>query len=208
MPVSAIYAITDPLLPEPRLFAAVEQALHGGLRLLQYRDKHATADQRLARATQLLALCRANGATLIINDHAQLAADIGADGVHLGQSDGNVAHARNLLGRDAIIGVTCHASLELARDAVQAGASYVAFGRFFPSHTKPGAPGAPPGLLGAAQAELPVPLVGIGGVDASNMLALKAAGADAVALCHSLFAAVDVRSAARHLLNTWNQHHV
>ena len=120
-----------------RLLAAGQAALAGGLRLLQYRDKHNPPERRAELGAGLLALCRAAGVPLIVNDDIDLAARLGADGVHLGLSDGSLAEARARLGPRAIIGITCADSLERARAAAAGGASYVAFGAFFPSRTKP-----------------------------------------------------------------------
>ena len=114
--IQGLYAITDPALtPDALLLPAAEAALHGGARLLQYRDKTASADQRRRRASQLRALCHQYDAGFIVNDDPALAADVQADGVHIGQSDADIALARQLLGPDRIIGVTCHSDLALAR---------------------------------------------------------------------------------------------
>ena len=200
--IRGLYAITDPaLLPAERLLAACEAALRGGARLLQYRDKPATPSERRTRAASLRDLCRDHGAVLLINDDPELAAEIGAGGVHLGQSDGSLQRARRLLGPEAIIGVTCHSNPELARAAAEAGANYAAFGRFYPSHTKPGAPQADPSILGTP---LPLPKVAIGGVTPDNAPALIAAGADAVAVIHSLFAAADIEAQARLFANLFS----
>ena len=140
MKLRGLYAITDSqLLDDGRLLPYVEAALRGGARLLQYRDKSSDQARRLREAESLRELCERHGAQLIVNDDAELAARLGV-GLHLGQTDGSLSAARALLGRQAIIGATCHAQLELAEQAVAEGASYVAFGRFFNSSTKPGAP--------------------------------------------------------------------
>jgi thiamine-phosphate pyrophosphorylase len=200
--IRGLYAITDPaLIPAEQLLAACEAALRGGARLLQYRDKPASQAERRQRATSLRDLCRDHGALLLINDDPQLAATIGADGVHIGQSDGGVQRARQLLGPDAIIGITCHGDPELAKAAAEAGANYVAFGRFYPSRTKPGAAAANPAVLATA---LPLPKVAIGGVTPDNASALIAAGADAVAVIHSLFSAADIEAQARLFANLFS----
>ena len=130
-PLRGLYAITDSqLLADGRLLPYVEAALKGGARLLQYRDKSDDQARRLREASVLAELCARHGAELIINDDAELAARLGV-GLHLGQADGSLAAARALLGRKAIIGATCHASLALAEQAAREGASYIAFGRFF-----------------------------------------------------------------------------
>ena len=184
-----LYAITDSqLLADGKLLPYVEAALKGGARLLQYRDKSADQARRLREAEALRELCRQYGADLIINDDAELAARLGV-GVHLGQSDGSLAAARALLGPKAIIGATCHAQLELAATANREGASYLAFGRFFNSQTKPGAPAATVELLSQARAHFNLPLVAIGGITLDNGAGLIARGADMLAVIHALFAA-------------------
>ncbi|MCM2330227.1 thiamine-phosphate pyrophosphorylase [Geopseudomonas sagittaria] len=192
-----LYAITDSqLLADGRLLPYVEAALKGGAKLLQYRDKSEDAARRLRQAEALRELCLRHGAQLIINDDAELAARLGV-GLHLGQEDGSLAVARALLGRDAIIGATCHARLELAEQARQEGASYIAFGRFFDSQTKPGAPAATPELLEQARARFRLPIVAIGGVTLDNAPALINRGASMVAVIHALFAAENAAEVER-----------
>ncbi len=192
-----LYAITDSqLLADGRLLPYVEAALKGGAQLLQYRDKSEDAARRLRQAEALRDLCLRHGAQLIINDDAELAARLGV-GLHLGQSDGSLAAARALLGRDAIIGATCHAQLELAEQARQEGASYIAFGRFFDSQTKPGAPAATPELLEQARARFRLPIVAIGGVTLDTAPQLIARGASMVAVIHALFAAENAAEVER-----------
>lgn len=184
-----LYAITDSqLLAGGKLLPYVEAALAGGARVLQYRDKSGDEARRLREAEALRSLCERYGAALIINDDAELAARLGV-GLHLGQEDGSLAVARALLGRQAIIGGTCHARLELAEQAAREGASYVAFGRFFNSHTKPGAPAATAELLASAKACVQLPSVAIGGIDLHNAAPLIERGASMLAVIHALFAA-------------------
>lgn len=190
-----LYAITDPtLIGGERLLPACEQALRGGARLLQYRDKDSDAMTRFRNAQALRELCHQYGALFIVNDEPILANAVKADGVHIGQSDGGVRAARELLGADAIIGVSCHGDARLAQQMANEGASYVAFGRFFPSHTKPQAPGADIAVLTTA---LPVPKVAIGGITPDNAGQLIDAGADAIAVIHGLFASDDIEATAR-----------
>lgn len=201
-----LYAITDPqLLPGERLFDAASQALAAGIKTIQLRDK-TTGEAFLAlQALQLVALCEQYGARCIINDRVDIAFSCGAHGVHLGQGDGSVADARRLLGDDAIIGVTCHADLDLARRARDEGASYVAFGRFFSSNTKPTALAADIDVLRRAREEIALPIVAIGGIRADNMAPLLAAGAHTLAVCHSLFGEENVSTAAASLLAAYQQ---
>lgn len=184
-----LYAITAAALCADAgvLLAAVEAALRGGARLIQYRDKQAGAEQRRARASALLERCRAHGAQLIVNDDLALARAVGAHGVHLGAADAPVAQARAELGPHAIVGASCGPSLARAEAAVAAGASYVAFGRLFPSLTKPEAPPAGLELLGQARARWRVPICAIGGITAARAGAVVAAGADLVAAVDGIF---------------------
>lgn len=194
LPHRGLYAITDG--PRTGLMDAVAQALAGGARVLQYRDKTADAAQRHAEAVALKRLCDTHAVPLIINDDVALAAAAGAAGVHLGRDDGDVAAARAALGSGAIIGVSCYDSLELARAASAAGADYVAFGAFFPSPTKPHAARASPDLL-RQSAALGVPRVAIGGITPDNAPSLIEAGADFLAVISAVFSAPDVRAAAQ-----------
>ncbi len=191
-----LYVITDRNLMGDDLLALAEQAIAGGAHLLQYRDKSTDTCRREREALALAQLCEQHKVRFIINDDPALALKVGADGVHLGQSDGNIASIRQTLGRDKIIGVTCHASLEKALAAEQAGADYVAFGRFFPSQTKPDAPAAEINILRQARHQLTIPVVAIGGINAENGSALVAAGADMLAVIHGIFGATDIRQAA------------
>jgi thiamine-phosphate pyrophosphorylase len=193
-PARGLYAITDG--PRADLLDVVAQALAGGARLLQYRDKTADAARRHAEATALKQLCDVHAVPLIINDDVALAAATGAAGVHLGRDDGDVAAARATLGDNAIIGVSCYDSLALAHAAASAGADYVAFGAFFPSPTKPHAVRAPLDLL-RQSATLGVPRVAIGGITPDNAPSLVEAGADFLAVISAVFAAPDVRAAAQ-----------
>lgn len=184
-----LYAITDDhLLAEGKLLPWVDAALAGGARIVQYRDKCADPARRLDEATRLKSLCHYYGATLIINDDLPLAAELGV-GVHLGRDDGCLREARQHLGAGAIIGATCHAELAFAEQAEAAGASYIAFGRFFQSVTKPGAPQATPVLLEQARRRFSLPIVAIGGVTLHNAPQLIGAGANMLAVVNGLFAA-------------------
>lgn len=188
MKLRGLYAITDSELLKGKLLPYVEAALKGGATLLQYRDKSSDDARRLREAEALRELCNRYGAALIINDDAELAARLGV-GLHLGQGDGSLSAARALLGRQSIIGGTCHAQLELAEAAAKEGVNYVAFGRFFNSTTKPGAPSADIALLTAAKAKINLPIVAIGGVTLENAPELIAHGASMVAVIHGLFGA-------------------
>lgn len=204
-----LYAITDSrLTPAPKLQSYVEAVLRGGAVLIQYRDKSASAPERLRQALNLQAVCRNARVPLIINDDAALAKRVGAAGVHLGQSDGSVAEARSLLGEAAIIGVTCHSELALARAAAEQGADYLAFGRFFSSTTKPDAPAADPSVLRHGR-DLGRPVTAIGGVTLDNGELLIRAGADMLAVVGGLFdrSPEDSEQRARGFTRLFRQHH-
>lgn len=195
--IKGLYAITPDSADTPELLRKVRLALQGGARVLQYRNKTAGAVLHLQQARALRQLTREFAAVFIVNDDAQLAAEVDADGVHLGGEDGSVAAARALLGETKIIGVSCYNRPPLAVEAVQAGADYVAFGAFFPSSVKPEAVQAEPELLVWARRELAVPLVAIGGVTHDNGATLLRSGADALAVISAVFDAEDVQSSAQ-----------
>jgi thiamine-phosphate pyrophosphorylase len=194
-----LYAVTSATLCRApgQLTRAVEAALTGGARLVQYRDKEGDAGERRRQAKGLLELCRARGALFIVNDDVELALAIGADGVHLGASDLPLRQARRRLGGLATIGVSCANVLERAVAAQDEGASYVAFGRFFPSRTKPDAPPADLALLRQARARLHIPICAIGGLTPANARPVVEAGAAMVAAVEGVFGAADVEGAAR-----------
>ena len=187
-----LYAITPDIAELEPLLHKVEQALKAGVALLQYRNKAISKDKRLLQARELAPLARGYGVPLIINDDIEIAASVGANGVHLGREDGDLAAARaRLPGR--ILGASCYNDLDKARAAVRAGANYVAFGSVFPSPTKPQAVRAPLSLFAA---NLGVPLCAIGGITLDNAPALIAAGADLLAVITDLFDAPDIAARA------------
>jgi thiamine-phosphate pyrophosphorylase len=196
--ISGLYAVTPDTENTPALLEKVEAALSGGACLLQYRNKTASAALRLTQGRALLALCWKFQVPLIINDHLDLALALDAHGLHVGSEDGSASEARRQLGPDKILGVSCYGRLDSAVSAVAAGATYVAFGGFYPSKVKPGATArASIGLLGEAKRSLTVPVVAIGGITLDNAPALLTAGADSVAVITALFEAPDIRGAAR-----------
>jgi thiamine-phosphate pyrophosphorylase len=190
-----LYLITPDDADTARLLLRV-QPLLAHAACLQYRNKTAIPALRREQAAALLPLCRATGVPFVINDDAELAAMIGADGVHLGEHDGAIAPARAMLGADAIIGVSCYDELARAERAAAEGASYVAFGAFHSSPTKPNARRASPRLLQAA-ARLGLPRVAIGGITPDNARPLVGAGADLLAVISGVFDAPDPLQAAR-----------
>jgi thiamine-phosphate pyrophosphorylase len=194
LPSGGLYAISDG--PRADLLDACANSLSGGAAVLQYRDKTAAPARRHKEATALAALCGRYRVPLIVNDDIELAASVGAAGVHLGQGDTTVADARARLGPQAIIGVSCYGSIERARQAVQERADYLAFGAFYPSPTKPDAQRAMPDLLREAKG-FGLPLVAIGGITPDNAQLLLDAGADFIAVVSGIFAAADPAAAAR-----------
>ena len=193
---SGLYAITDAGLKGDGIARQVERAIRGGARVIQYRDKSADARLRLAEAEAILGVCRAHRVPLLINDDVELAAAVAADGVHIGREDAALAAARQRLGDQAIIGVSCYNRFELAQRAIAGGADYVAFGRFFASDSKPEAVAADMKLLQRAQNELACPIVAIGGITPDNGARLIQAGADMLAVIRGVFAADDPTQAA------------
>ena len=196
MKLRGLYAITDSQLLAGKWMPYIEAALDGGLTLLQYRDKSSDEARRLREAEALRDMCARYNAHLIINDDAELAARLGV-GVHLGQTDGPLTPARALLGRQAIIGSTCHSQIELGEQAAKEGASYVAFGRFFNSSTKPGALTATLDVLDEARARIKLPICAIGGITLDNAAPLIDHGADLLAVVHGLFGAESPQEVTR-----------
>ena len=197
-PRRGVYLITPDDADTARLHDRVLPALAAGPALLQYRNKAAGAALRREQAAMLLPLCRAAGVPLVVNDDWALAAELGADGAHLGADDGEIALARAALGPAALLGASCYDDIERARRAAAAGASYLAFGAFFASGTKPLARRAGLGLL-ADSADLGLPRVAIGGITPDNARGVVTAGADLVAVIGGVFDAPDPAAAVRAL---------
>lgn len=194
--LAGLYALTPDEDDTARLVGLVRAALEGGAAAVQYRHKRAPASLRHAQASALAALHAARGALFIVNDDPALAAAVGADGVHVGADDASVMAARELVGPDRIVGVSCYDDFARAEAAVQAGADYVAFGSFHASGTKPAARRADVALLRRART-LGVPVVAIGGIDAGNARALVDAGAHAVAVIRDVFDRADTTDVTR-----------
>lgn len=190
--IAGLYAITPDGLDTAALITRVRAALTGGARVVQYRDKSGDRVRRIEQALVLLTLCRESGAALIINDDVALALEIGADGVHLGEGDGELADARRALGPDRLLGASCYNRIELAERALERGADHVAFGSVFASPTKPGARRAPLELFTEARTRLAAPIVAIGGITVDNAADVIHAGAHAVAVISALFDAPDI----------------
>ncbi len=197
-PPCRLYLITPPAIPDLAAFARdLEAALDAGdVAALQIRLKDADDAAVLAAVAALKPVAQARGVAVILNDRPDLAARSGCDGVHLGQADGSVAGARDRMGRDAMIGVTCHDSRELAMDAAEAGADYVAFGAFFPTTTKATSHRPDPEILTIWQETVEIPCVAIGGITADTAGELARAGADFVAVSAAVWNHPDGPAAA------------
>ena len=193
-----LYLVTPDIRDSDRLLAVLEQALQGRPAVVQYRNKLVSDAARREQALAVAALCRANDALFIVNDKVELALEVGADGVHVGGEDGDLAEIRARLGDTLILGVSCYDEWARAEAAVAAGADYVAFGAMFASSVKPDAPRASLELVQRAKAELSVPVVGIGGITLDNAPQLVEAGVDLVAVISDVFSAQEpaVRAAA------------
>lgn len=197
--LTGLYAITDATQNDFRkLIIDVEQALLGGARIIQFRDKSNNVRQRHETACQLRELTRQHNALLIINDDVRLAKETQADGVHIGADDPSIAAARSQLGPSAIIGVSCYNDFSLAKQAASNSANYVAFGRFFPSRTKPQASPSNIEILRTSKRELDIPVVAIGGITAENGESLIKAGANMLAVVDDVFGQTDIKAAAQH----------
>ena len=205
-PSRGLYAITPDEPDTNRLLARVETVLRAGASWLQYRNKAARDDLRAEQALVLQSLCSRFKGPLIINDDWALAAAVGAAGAHLGEEDGELALARHELGAGAILGASCYNDLKLARQAAFAGATYIAFGAFFASPTKPNARQASPDLLREAAA-LGLPRVAIGGITPDNARPLLEAGADLIAVISGVFEAPDPTAATRAYLSCFEDSH-
>jgi thiamine-phosphate pyrophosphorylase len=198
--LKGLYLVTPDWDDTARLVEVSDAALRGGSALLQYRHKTAGDAQRREQASALLALCRRHGKPFIINDYPELCVELDADGVHVGGTDAAVAAVRALVGPDRIVGASCYGTFELAQAAQQAGASYVAFGGFYPSRIKKYEVSTPVDIVTRARDAIAVPNVVIGGMTRENSVPLVAAGADMVAVISSVYFADDPEGAARELV--------
>lgn len=184
-----LYLVTPDWDDTDRLVDTTRTALHAGAAMLQYRHKGASPTLRREQASALLALCRRFHRPLIINDHVELCLTLDADGVHVGGTDASVAQARSLLGPGKIVGASCYGDLALAHAAQRDGASYVAFGGFYPSRVKQYSFRTDPSVIAQAKAEIALPLVVIGGMTPENAAPLVGRGADLVAAISSIYTA-------------------
>lgn len=195
--MNGLYIVTPDWDDTERLLRVSEQALQGGAAVLQYRHKSADAALRRIQAGALQALCRRYARPFIINDYLDLFLELDADGIHVGGTDATVAEVRAAVGPDKIVGASCYGSLQMAHDAHLAGASYVAYGGFYPSRVKKYPLTTSIDILAQSKAEIPLPSVVIGGMTRQNSAPLVAAGADMVAVISSVYLADDPQAAAR-----------
>lgn len=195
--MQGLYLVTPNWDDTDRLLAVTEEALRAGVALLQYRHKDASPALRRAQGAALRELCHQYGVPFLVNDHVALCRELGADGVHLGGTDAPIAEVRATLGPNKLIGASCYGELARAEAAQAAGASYVAFGGFYPSRVKQYAVTTAPSLLRHAREIIGVPLCVIGGMTPANAAPLVAQGAQLVAAITSVYQADDVAAAVR-----------
>jgi thiamine-phosphate pyrophosphorylase len=191
-----LYVVTPDWDDTKKLVDVSEQALKGGVALLQYRHKTACDALRLEQAKALQALCRAYNVPFIINDFVQLCIDLDADGIHVGGTDQSVAGVRGLIGADKILGSSCYGDIDRAHAMEEAGASYVAFGGFYPSRVKKYPVTTPQTIVSDWKKQGKVPSVVIGGMTHENAVPLVANGADMVAAISAVYMAEDPQAAA------------
>lgn len=196
-----LYAVTDRAWARDTegLLRQVAEAIDGGAGIVQLREKHLGQADFLAEAERFVALCREKGAVSIINDDVEIAAQVGADGVHVGQEDLEAGRARQVLGPDKLIGVSAHSVAE-ALAAQAAGADYLGVGAAFVTGTKTDAKPITKETIRAITAAVDIPVVAIGGISRDNILELRDCGLDGVAVVSALFAQADVKAAAAELL--------
>lgn len=204
--IQGLYVITDAKLMRVKSFKTkLRQALKGGAKVVQYRDKSAHHELRWQQAQQMVDLCKEYKAISIINDDVELAKVVGADGVHIGIEDGTLLDVRQQLGPDKIIGVSCYADLKRAIQSVKDSADYVAFGSIFPSLTKTQAKVAGLDVLRQAKQELTVPVVAIGGISLDNLSSVIASGADSIAVVSAVFGATGSDDSVQLAASTFSQ---
>lgn len=199
LPKYGLYAITPEFKAAHKLINDIERVIQGGAVMVQYRDKKSTPANQREIAAQLLALCNRKSVPLIINDDIELTRSIGAHGVHIGKDDCDLAEAKSRLPDNSIIGVTCYNSIERAIAAEKQGASYVAFGRFFASKSKPEATVAELNILTRARQQLSIPVTAIGGIDSGNVAQPLQAGANLIAMIDAIFNTTNPKDTAQQI---------
>lgn len=185
--LKGLYIVTPDWDDTEKLVRATEQALQGGAAIVQYRHKNATPELRREQAGALLPVCRRFGKPFIINDHLDLCLALDADGLHVGGTDAPVAQVREELGADKIVGASCYGDLALAERAWREGATYVAYGGFYPSRVKKYPVTTPFSIIADSHARIPLPVCVIGGMTAENSAPLVKAGAEMVAVISSVY---------------------
>jgi len=198
---TALYLITPPRIDETFAARLAEALDDGEVAALQIRLKDHSRDEVRALAPALIEAAHARDVAVILNDDPELAAELGCDGVHIGQQDGTVKAARAIMGKDRTVGVTCHDSRHLAMVAGEAGADYVAFGAFYPTSTKDAPTQAEPGLLTWWTELFELPCVAIGGITVGNAAPLVEAGADFLAVSGGVWNHPDGPAAAVQAFN-------
>lgn len=205
--MKGLYIVTPDWDDTDRLVQVTEQALRGGAAIVQYRHKTASPALRREQAAALLALCRRHQRPLIINDHLDLCLELEADGLHVGGTDAPVAQIREELGADKIVGASCYGDLELAKKACREGATYVAFGGFYPSRVKKYPVTTPVSIIAESKALIPLPVVVIGGMTVENSRPLVAAGAEMVAAISSVYMSESPQRAAQEFASICSERH-
>ena len=199
--LKGLYAIADMQYIHTRdFFDKVEAVLSAGVKIIQYRDKINNQETRTAIGHKLRSLTTKHRSLLIINDDVELTKTIDADGVHLGKDDCGISATGTFLGEDKIIGASCYNEYGNATQAVTNGATYIAFGSFFASPTKPFAPLADIGLITRAKREMNIPVCAIGGITQDNVMPLLHAGADMIAVISGIFSAPSPAQSVRKYL--------
>lgn len=194
---SGLYVLTDARLHDYASWPErVEQVILGGAKIIQLRDKSLSDDKLQPIALLIQEVCRFYNTPVFMNDRIHLARKLAFDGVHIGKHDTSMRAAREYLGNNVMIGISCYRSIHQALQASKAGADYVAFGRMFTSQTKPSSPRCSLGIIRQAKNICTAPVVAIGGIDANNVQHIIRSGADMAAVTHAVFNASDPQQAA------------
>ncbi len=196
--MKGLYIVTPDWDDTAKMVEVTEKALMGGAQIVQYRHKTAGPELRLEQAKALQGLCRRYGKPFIINDYVDLCLELDTDGIHVGGMDAPVKKVRAAVGPDKIVGASCYGDLELARKATRDGASYVAFGGFYPSRVKKYPVTTPQNIVSDWKKEMPdMPVCVIGGMSVENAAPLVELGADMVAVVSGVYFQDDPEAAAR-----------
>lgn len=199
-----IYAITSPdYFTANDAYKHSKALLAAGIKIIQLRDKVNAIEACLTIGREINKACQEHDAIFLVNDNIELARELGADGVHLGQTDGSMTEARTALGESAIVGITCHDRLDLALEAQSAGANYVAFGRAFQSLTKPGGPIIRPKQIAVYKRQLQIPVVAIGGIEVNNIEQFGGTGVPLLAVINELYQQGQVQDNAHRLMRAY-----